>query len=123
VRLGFASRPLASCPGAAHGPGAVVGAEPELSGAAQAILRASRGHWGRENRTHRGRELTFDETAAGSAAVRPSRSSLSSRPWIALARRTGWSNIAEAHRSYAGRPRRAVGPVASPDENEMALTS
>jgi hypothetical protein len=91
----------------------ITSAGPERADAAR-LLRTNRGHWGIENRTHHVRDVTSDEDRhqlrSGAA---PRAFAACTNLAIALLRRQGWANIAEALRRYAGRPRRAVALVAS----------
>ncbi len=91
----------------------ITSAPPERADAA-VLLRTNRGHWGIENRTHHVRDVTFDEDRhqlrSGAA---PQAFAACTNLAITLLRRRGWTNIAEALRHYAGRPRRAVTLVAS----------
>ena len=90
----------------------VTSAGPERADAS-ALLRANRGHWGIENRTHHVRDVTFDEDRSQvRSGAAPQAFAAAKNLAVALLRRAGWQNIAEATRSYAGRPRRAVGLVA-----------
>lgn len=92
---------------------AITSLPPEQAGAA-ALLRALRGHWGIENGAHWVRDVTFDEdrcqvrTGAAPQAFAACRNLV-----IALLRRAGHANLAEALRTYAGRPRSAVALVTS----------
>ena len=92
---------------------AITSLPPERAGAA-ALLRLLRGHWGIENGAHHVRDVTFDEdrsqirSGAAPQAVAACRNLA-----IALLRRRGHDNIAEATRTYAGRPREAITLVAS----------
>lgn len=92
---------------------AVTSLPPERAGAA-ALLHLLRGHWGIENGAHHVRDVTFDEdrcqvrSGAAPEAFAACRNLAS-----ALLRRTGHTNIAEALRTHAGRPRQAVALVAS----------
>ncbi len=78
------------------------------------LLAFNRGHWGIENRTHHVRDVTFaeDRHQLRSGAA-PQAFAACTNLAIALLRRQGWQNIAEALRHHAGRPRRAVALVAS----------
>jgi hypothetical protein len=84
---------------------------PDRAGAAT-LLRLARGHWGIENRTHYVRDVTFDEDRCqirnGAA---PQAFAACRNLAIALLRRRGHANIAEALRTHAGRPRSAVALV------------
>jgi len=95
----------------------ITSAGPEQADAA-ALPRTNRGHWGIENCTHHVRAVTFDEDRhqlrSGAA---PQTFAASTNLAIALLRRQGWTNIAEALRHYAGRPRRAVALVASAESS------
>ena len=91
----------------------ITSAPPDRADAA-ALLRANRGHWGIENRTHHVRDVTFDEDRSQiRTGAAPQAFAAAKNLGIALLRRAGWQNIAEALRSFAGRPRRAVDLVAS----------
>jgi hypothetical protein len=87
---------------------------PPRRASAAVLLRLLRGHWGIENGAHWVRDVTFDEdrcqirSGAAPQAVAACRNLA-----IALLRRRGHHNIAEATRTYAGRPREAVALVAS----------
>jgi hypothetical protein len=82
--------------------------------AAALLLRTNRGHWGIENRTHHVRDVTFDEDRSQiRSGAAPQAFAASKNLAIALLRRRGCSNIAEALRSYAGRPAHAIALVAS----------
>ncbi len=91
----------------------ITSAPPERADAA-ILLRTNRGHWGIENRTHHVRDVTFaeDRHQLRSGAA-PQAFAACTNLAIALLRRQGWQNIAEALRHHAGRPRRAVALVAS----------
>jgi predicted transposase YbfD/YdcC len=81
---------------------------------APVLLRTNRGHWGIENRTHYVRDVTFDEDRSQvRRGAAPQVFAACKNLAIALLRRRGWTNVAEAVRSYAGRPHRAVAMVAS----------
>jgi predicted transposase YbfD/YdcC len=81
---------------------------------ATVLLRTNRGHWGIENRTHHVRDVTFDEDRSQvRRGAAPQAFAACKNLAIALARRRGWTNVAEALRSYAGRPHCAVALVAS----------
>lgn len=81
---------------------------------ATALLRTNRGHWGIENRTHHVRDVTFDEDRSQvRSGAAPQTFAACKNLTLALLRQAGWQNIAQAVRSYAGRPRRAVTLVAS----------
>lgn len=76
---------------------------------AQQVLTALRGHWGIENRAHWVRDVSFDEdrcqvrTQAAPQVLAAGRNLA-----IALLRRAGQTNIAEALRTLAARPAQAV---------------
>lgn len=92
---------------------AITSAPPERADAT-ALLRTIRGHWSIENRTHYVRDVTFDEDRSQiRSGAAPQAFAASKNLAIALLRRQGWANIAEAVRCYAGRPPRAVALVAS----------
>lgn len=92
---------------------AITSASPERADAA-VLLRTIRGHWGIENQTHYVRDVTFDEDRSQiRTGAAPQAFAASKNLAIALLRRRGWTNIAAAVRSYAGRPARAVALVAS----------
>ena len=84
--------------------------------AAPALLGYLRGHWGIENRVHWVRDVTFDEdrsqTRTGAA---PQVMAACRNLALALLRRRGHANIAEALRTYASRPAAAVALVTGPD--------
>lgn len=92
---------------------AITSLPPERAGAAT-LLRLLRGHWGIENGAHHVRDVTFDEdrcqvrTGAAPQALAACRNLA-----IALLRRRGHTNIAEATRTYAGRPHTAITLLAS----------
>jgi hypothetical protein len=91
----------------------ITSAPPDRADAAR-LLRANRGHWGIENRTHWVRDVIFDEDRSQiRSGAAPHAFAAVKNLSIALLRRTGRENIAEALRSYAGRPCQAVGLVAS----------
>jgi Transposase DDE domain len=91
----------------------ITSAGPERADAAR-LLRANRGHWGIENRTHYVRDVTLDEDRSRiRTGAAPHAFATAKNLALALLRRTGWDNVAEALRSYAGRPSRAVALVAS----------
>lgn len=78
------------------------------------LLQTNRGHWGIENRTHYVRDVTFDEDRSQiRCGAAPQAFAACKNLAVALLRRRGWANIAEALRSYAGRPRHAVALLAS----------
>jgi Transposase DDE domain len=84
---------------------------PERGGAA-ALLRLVRGHWGIENRTHWVRDVTFDEDRCQiRRGAAPQAFAACRNLAIALLRRRGHHNIAEALRTHAGRPRSAIALV------------
>jgi hypothetical protein len=76
------------------------------------LLTLNRGHWGIENRSHWVRDVTFDEdrsrirTGNGPAMMACLRNFA-----IALARLSGFTNIASALRAFASQPRRALAVV------------
>ncbi len=81
---------------------------------ATVLLQTNRGHWGIENRTHYVRDVTFDEDRCQiRSGAAPQAFAACKNLTVALLRRAGWQNIAEALRSFAGRPHRAVALVAS----------
>ena len=91
----------------------ITSAPPDRAAAAR-LLRANRGHWGIENRTHYVRDVTFDEDRSQiRSGAAPQAFAVAKNLSIALLRRAGWDNIAAALRSYAGRPHQAVALVAS----------
>ena len=76
------------------------------------LLRLLRGHWGIENRAHWVGEVTFDENRCQiRSGAAPQAFAACRNLAIALLRRHGHDNIAEALRTHAGRPRSAVGLV------------
>jgi len=82
----------------------VTSAGPALANAA-VLLRTNRGHWGIENRTHYVRDVTFDEDRSQvRRGAAPQAFAACKNLVIALLRRRGWTNIAEALRSHTGRP-------------------
>jgi hypothetical protein len=92
---------------------AVTSLPPERADA-RALLRALRGHWGIENRLHYVRDVTFDEDRCQvRSGAAPQAFAACRNLAITLLRRRGHDNIAEATRTYAGRPRQAVTLVAS----------
>ena len=91
----------------------ITSAPPERADA-RVLLQTNRGHWGIENRTHYVRDVTFDEDRSQvRCGAAPQAFAACKNLAIALLRRRGWANIAEALRSHAGRPYRAVALVAS----------
>ena len=69
---------------------------------------------GIEHRPHDVREVTFDEDRSQvRRGAAPPACAACKNLAIALLRRRGWANIAEALRSHAGRPYPAVAVVAS----------
>ena len=85
---------------------------PGRAGAA-VLLRLLRGHWGIENRAHWVRDVTFDEDRCRvRSGAAPQALAACRNLAIALLRRHGHDNIAEATRTYAGRPREAVTLIA-----------
>ncbi len=81
---------------------------------ATVLLETNRGHWGIENRTHYVRDVTFDEDRCQiRSGAAPQAFAACKNLAMALLRRHCWQNIAEALRSYAARPRRAIALVAS----------
>ena len=76
---------------------------------ARRLLGYLRGHWGIENKVHWVRDVTLDEdrsqTRAGAA---PQVMAACRNLALALLRRAGHANIAEALRTHAGRPAAAV---------------
>jgi len=92
---------------------AITSLPPERADAA-ALLRLLRGHWGIENGAHHVRDVTFDEDRCQvRSGAAPQAFAAGRNLAIALLRRRGHANIAEAVRTYAGRPREAVALVAS----------
>jgi hypothetical protein len=90
---------------------AITSLPPERAGAA-ALLRLLRGHWGIENRAHWVRDVTFDEDRCQvRSGAAPQAFAACRNLAIALLRRHGHANIAEALRTCAGRPRSAVALV------------
>jgi hypothetical protein len=91
----------------------VTSAPPQRADAAR-LLRTNRGHWGIENRSHWVRDVTLDEDRSQiRSGAAPQAVAAYRNLTLALLRRAGWQNIAEAIRCYAGRPRRAVALVAT----------
>ena len=87
--------------------------EPAQADAA-ALLRATRGHWGIENKVHWVRDVTFDEDRCQvRAGAAPEVLAACRNVVLTLVRRTGVTNIAAALRTHAGRPRVAVQLVTS----------
>lgn len=76
---------------------------------ARRLLALARGHWAIENRLHYVRDVTCGEDAStirsGSA---PQVMAALCSAHLALLRRAGWRNIAEAHRYYAWSPGKAL---------------
>jgi predicted transposase YbfD/YdcC len=76
---------------------------------AHRLLALARGHWAIENRLHYVRDVTCGEDAStirsGSA---PAIMAALRSAHLALLRRAGWRNIAEAHRHYAWSPGKAL---------------
>lgn len=92
---------------------AITSLPPAHAGAA-ALLRLLRGHWGIENGAHHVRDVTFDEDRCQvRSGAAPQAFAACRNLAITLLRRRGHDNIAEATRTYAGRPRQAVTLVAS----------
>ncbi len=92
---------------------AITSSGPERAGAA-APLRWLRGHWGIENGAHWVRDVTFDEDRCQvRSGAAPQAFAACRNLAIALLRRRAHDNLAEALRTYAGRPRSAVALVAS----------
>jgi hypothetical protein len=92
---------------------AVTSLPPERAGAAT-LLHLLRGHWGIENGAHHVRDVTFDEDRCQvRSGAAPQALAACRNLAIALLRRRGHANIAEATRTYAGRPREAIALVAS----------
>ena len=81
---------------------------------ARTLLGYLRGHWGIENKVHWVRDMTFDEdrsqvrTGAAPQVMAACRNLV-----LALLRRSGTTNVAQALRTYAGRPAEAVALVLS----------
>jgi len=76
---------------------------------AQDLLRLWRGHWQIENRLHYVRDVTFGEDACAIHAGRAPQVMAALRNLvIAAARLAGFSNLAEALRSFAQFPYRAA---------------
>ena len=72
---------------------------------AKALLALTRGHWGIENRLHHVRDVTFDEDRSQMrSGASPQTFAACRNLAIALARRSGATNIAAALRTYAARP-------------------
>jgi hypothetical protein len=93
---------------------AITSLGPEQASAARR-LRLLRGHWGIENRAHWVRDVTFDEDRCPiRSGAAPQAVAACRNPAIALVRRHGHDNIAEALRTHAGRPRSAVALVTTP---------
>ena len=83
---------------------------------ATALLRLLRGHWGIENGAHWVRDVTFDEDRCQvRSGAAPQALAACRNLAIALLRRRRHDNIAEATRTYAGRPRAAITLVAAAD--------
>lgn len=79
---------------------------------AEVLLRVMRGHWNIENKVHWVRDVTFDEdrrqVRSGAA---PQVCAAIQNLACTLLRRQGYTNIAAALRTYAGRSRGAVALV------------
>lgn len=81
----------------------ITSAPPDRAAAAR-LLRANRGHWGIENRTHYVRDVTFDEdrsqvrTGAAPQVMATMRNAA-----ISLLRLAGWTNIARATQKISSR--------------------
>jgi hypothetical protein len=92
---------------------AITSVPPARANAAR-LLRWLRGHWAIENRLHWVRDVTWDEdrspvrTGAAPQAFAACRNLA-----LALLRRRGYTNIAAALRTHAGRPQTAVHLVLS----------
>lgn len=92
---------------------AITSLPPERAGAA-ALLRLLRGHWGIENGAHHVRDVTFDEDRCQvRSGAAPQALAACRNLAVALLRRRGHNTIAEATRTYAGRPSQAVTLLAS----------
>jgi hypothetical protein len=90
---------------------AITSLGPQRAGATR-LLRLLRGHWGIENRAHWVRDVTFDEDRCQiRSGAAPQAFAACRNLAIALLRRHGHDNIAEALRTHAGRPRSAVALV------------
>lgn len=76
------------------------------------LLTLNRGHWNIENRSHWVRDVTFNE---GRARIRtdngPAMMACLRNFAIALARLSGFTNIASALRAFASQPRRALAAI------------
>jgi predicted transposase YbfD/YdcC len=81
---------------------------------ARRLLGHLRGHWGIENKTHYVRDVTFDEDRSQvRTGAAPQLMAAVRNLALALLRRVGHANIAEALRTYAGRPHTSVALVLS----------
>jgi len=96
---------------------AITSLGPGQAGAAR-LLRLLRGHWGIENRAHWVRDVTFDEDRCQvRSGAAPQAFAACRNLAVALLRRRGHDNIAEALRTYAGRPRSAITLVTARDHH------
>jgi predicted transposase YbfD/YdcC len=92
---------------------AVTSVPPTRANAAR-LLRWLRGHWAIENRLHWVRDVTFDEDRCQvRTGAAPETFAACRNLATALLRRRGYTNIAAALRTHAGRPRWAVDLVLS----------
>lgn len=92
---------------------AVTSVPPQRADAAR-LLRWLRGHWGIENRLHWVRDVTFDEDRCQvRSGAAPQALAACRNLAIGLLRRRGYTNIAAALRTHAGRPGWAVALVLS----------
>jgi predicted transposase YbfD/YdcC len=73
------------------------------------LLTLNRAHWGIENRSHYVRDVTFDEDRSRIRVGNgPAMMACLRNVAIALARLSGFTNIASALRAFAHQPRRAL---------------
>ena len=73
------------------------------------LLRLARGHWAIENRLHYVRDVTCGEDASAiRSGAAPEVMAALRNAHLALLRRAGWRNMAQAHRHYAWTPGQAL---------------
>jgi predicted transposase YbfD/YdcC len=91
----------------------ITSARPERADAT-ALLATNRGHWGIENQTHHVRDVTLDEDRSQvRSGAAPQAFAACKNLALALLRRQRVTNVAEALRTHAGRPKVAIALVAS----------
>ena len=87
---------------------AVTSLTPRQAGPAR-LLRLWRGHWEIENRLHWVRDVTFDEDRCQvRSGAAPQALAAVRNTAIAVARRAGYTNVAEALRHFAAHPAEAM---------------